>query len=90
LQRAGVESLLGLRLRGATLCVDPCIPKAWGQFDATVRYRSARYSIHVENPGGVSRGIVHAEADGAEIKERPLRVPLLDDGGDHQIHVRLG
>ena len=29
LQRAGVESLLGLRLRGAFLSVDPCIPKAW-------------------------------------------------------------
>jgi cyclic beta-1,2-glucan synthetase len=90
MQRAGVESLLGLRLLGATLCVDPCIPKAWGQFDATVKYRSARYSIHVENPGGVSAGVVHAEADGVEIKERPLRVPLLDDESDHQVHVRLG
>jgi cyclic beta-1,2-glucan synthetase len=90
LQRAGVESLLGLRLRGATLCVDPCIPKAWGQFGATLKYRSARYSIHVENPAGVTRGVVLASADGAEISERPLRVPLLDDGGDHQIRVRLG
>ena len=85
-----MESLLGLRLRGATLCVDPCIPKAWGQFGATLKYRSARYSIHVENPAGVTRGVVLASADGAEISERPLRVPLLDDGGDHQIRVRLG
>jgi cyclic beta-1,2-glucan synthetase len=90
LQRAGVESLLGLRFRGAALCIDPCIPGAWKHFEATVSYRSARYSIQVENPAGVSRGVVHAEADGAELKERPLRVPLLDDGADHQIHVRLG
>jgi cyclic beta-1,2-glucan synthetase len=90
LQRAGVEGLLGLRLRGPALNIDPCIPRSWGQFDATITYRSTRYAIHVENPYGVSRGVVHADADGVEIAERPLRVPLLDDGGDHRIQVRLG
>ena len=90
LQRAGVESLLGLRLHGASLCIDPCIPKPWRQFEATVRFRSARYSIHVENPGGVNRSVLFASVDGAEIEERPLRVALLDDGGPHQVNVRLG
>ena len=50
LQRAGVESLLGLRLRGAFLSVDPCIPKAWGRYEATVKYRTARYSICRREP----------------------------------------
>jgi cyclic beta-1,2-glucan synthetase len=90
LQRAGVESLLGLRFRGDFLCIDPCIPKAWGLFDATIKYRSARYVIHVDNPASVSRGVVHAEADGLEIGERPLRVSLMDDGREHRIQVRLG
>ena len=31
MQRAGVESILGLRFRGAFLSVDPCIPKGLGQ-----------------------------------------------------------
>jgi cyclic beta-1,2-glucan glucanotransferase len=90
LQRAGVESLLGLRLRGAFLSVDPCIPKAWPQFQATVKYRTARYSISVENPSGVNRGVVFARVDGVEIAERPLLVALLDDGGRHEVKVRLG
>jgi cyclic beta-1,2-glucan synthetase len=90
LQRAGVESLLGLRLRGPTLFVDPCIPKTWRNFDATIKHRSARYAIHVENPDGVSRGVAHAVADGLEINERPPRISLVDDGGHHQIQVRLG
>ena len=90
LQRAGVESLLGLRLRGAFLSVDPCIPKAWDKYEATVKYRTARYSISVENPSGVSRGVVFASVDGVEIAERPLLVALLDDGGRHQVNVRLG
>jgi cyclic beta-1,2-glucan synthetase len=90
LQRAGVESLLGLRRRGAFLSVDPCIPKLWGKYEATVKYRTARYSIFVENPTGVSRGVVFAEVDGVEIPQRPLLVALLDDGGRHRVNVRLG
>ena len=90
LQRAGVESILGLRLRGAFLSVDPCIPKAWKKYEVTVKFRTARYSISVENPGGVSRGVAFAEVDGVEISERPLLVALLDDGGRHKVNVRLG
>ena len=90
LQRAGVESLLGLRLHGASLRIDPCIPKSWRQFEADVKYRSARYKVLVENPGGVNRGVVSANVDGAELTERPLRVPLVDDGSIHRVKVRLG
>src|SRR5208283_5802465 len=71
LQRAGVESLLGLRLHGAFLSVDPCIPRAWGRYEATVKYRTAQYSIVAENPNGVSRGVAFAEIDGVEISARP-------------------
>ncbi|RBP10416.1 cyclic beta-1,2-glucan synthetase [Roseiarcus fermentans] len=90
LQRAGVESLLGLRLRGPFLSVDPCIPKAWGRYEATMNFRTSRYSIFVENPKGVSRGVIFAAIDGVEISERPLLVPLLDDGGRRRVDVRLG
>ena len=50
LYRAGVEWLLGVRLRGDRLLIDPCIPAAWPGFSATIRYRSARYEVAVENP----------------------------------------
>ena len=53
LQRAGAESLLGLRLQGAFLSVDPCIPKGWDKYEPTIKYRTARYSISVENPSRV-------------------------------------
>ncbi len=89
LQRAGVESILGLRLRGASLYIDPCIPKAWGQFEAAIKYRSSSYHVHVDNPEAVNRGVVFASVDGVEIGERPLRVSLLDDGALHQVRVRL-
>ena len=53
--RAGLEWILGFRLRGARLVIDPCIPRAWPGFEMVFRYRSARYEIVVENRDG-SRG----------------------------------
>ena len=90
LQRAAVESILGLRLRGASLEINPCIPTAWKGFEATVKHRSSRYRVSVENPDGVSRGVASCELDGVAIGAAPTRVSLVDDGGLHKIKVRLG
>jgi len=90
MQRAGVESILGLRIRGAFLHLDPCIPKAWATFEMRVRRQSARYDIVVDNPAGVNRGVQFAEIDGVEIAERPLRLRLVDDGAVHRVRVVLG
>ena len=90
MQRAGVESILGLRIRGAFLHLDPCIPKGWAMFEMTVRRQCARYEITVDNPAGVNRGVCFAEMDGVEIAERPLRLPIADDGAVHRVRIRLG
>jgi cyclic beta-1,2-glucan synthetase len=88
--RAGLESILGFRLKGAALLLDPCVPRAWPRFEIRFRYRSATYEITVENPHGVSRGVSHAELDGMAVPERPLRIPLVDDGATHRLRVVLG
>jgi cyclic beta-1,2-glucan synthetase len=67
--RAGIEWILGFRLRGETLFVDPCIPRDWPGFDITFRYHSARYEVAVENPAGVMRGVQLVEVDGVEVPE---------------------
>lgn len=90
MQRAGIESILGLRIQGEVLYLDPCIPKAWPRFNMTVRYRSAQYEILVENLGGSGQAIALAEFDGTTLVERPLRLPALDDGMTHHVRVTLG
>ncbi len=90
MQRAGVESILGLRLENDILHLNPCIPRAWPRFEMTVRFCSARYEIVVENPDSVCRGIVVAMLDGRAIVERPLSLKLLDDSVTHHVEVRLG
>ena len=88
--RAGIEAILGFRLQGAFLRLAPCIPKAWPGFEIAFRYRSARYEIAVENPRGVSHGVAQAEVDGRTLADRPVRVPLADDGRTHRVRVILG
>ena len=88
--RAGLEWILGFRLQGATLLIDPCIPRTWPGFGIAFRYNSARYEIQVENPGGVCRGIVRAELDGVALPGDQARIPLADDGATHHVRVVLG
>ena len=58
--RAGIEWILGVRLRGTRLYLDPCIPRAWRGFEITFRYHSSRYEIVVENPHRCcARGVVY-------------------------------
>ena len=86
--RAGIEWLLGFRLRGASLFVDPCIPRAWSGFSITFRYHASRYEVHVENPYGVTRGVTRVEIDG--IQTTAQAVPLVDDGATHRVRIWLG
>jgi cyclic beta-1,2-glucan synthetase len=88
--QAGLESILGFRLRGTTLVMDPCIPRAWPEYRIDFRYHSARYQIVVENPQGVSRGVASAEVDGQAMTGAGAAIPLADDGATHRIRVVLG
>ena len=88
--RAGLEWILGFRLRGDTLLFDPCIPSGWRGYEITFRYHSARYEISVENPRGVCRGVAQLELDGAALPGISPRIPLTDDGATHHVRVVLG
>jgi cyclic beta-1,2-glucan synthetase len=87
--RAGLESLLGFRLRGTQLLIDPCIPRAWPGFEVTFQYRSARYDLVVENPREVSRGVSSVEVDGVVIASGS-GITLADDRTTHRVRVVLG
>jgi len=94
LYRAGLVWMLGFRLQGATLLLDPCIPKAWKDFDIRYRFHSAYYEIRVENPDGVSRGIASCTLDGIGQPTPPAGGPasihLVDDGVTHTVRLVLG
>ncbi len=86
--RAGLESILGLRRRGATFVVAPCIPSSWREYEIVWQCGSARYEITVTNPDRRCRGVASAELDGAPVNA--AAIPLADDGRVHQVRVVLG
>jgi cyclic beta-1,2-glucan synthetase len=86
--RAGLESILGFKLHGDHLEIDPCVPRWWRDFEITYRRGGATYLIKVENPLAVSRGVASVELDGAT--QSSNSVPLTDDGQTHIVRVVLG
>ncbi|OWT66430.1 GH36-type glycosyl hydrolase domain-containing protein [Candidimonas nitroreducens] len=91
LYRAGTEWLLGLRKRGETLQIDPCIPADWRNLRLQYRHGASLYTIEIENPQGVCRGVAQIEFDGAPLPHGKKRaIPLVDDGRPHNAKVVLG
>jgi cyclic beta-1,2-glucan synthetase len=86
--RAGLESMLGLRRRGGTFSVDPCVPSSWPAFEIAWRFKGSQYRISVSNPERQCRGVREATLDDASID--PMAIPLVDDGGTHHVRVVLG
>ena len=90
MHRAGLESILGFRVQGTTLVLAPCIPTAWPGFRINFRHHTTHYDIRVDNPNGVSHGVVHADLDGEALPHDQVRIPLVEDGASHTIRIVLG
>jgi cyclic beta-1,2-glucan synthetase len=90
LYRAALESILGLRRRGAVLCLAPCLPRAWPRVEVDYRHGTSCYHIVIENPDGVSTGVLALELDGVPLAAGVPGIALVDDGAAHAVRVRLG
>ena len=88
--RAGLEWILGFRVRAGTLSLTPCIPADWPGFEIVFRHASTRYEILVDNPHRVSRGVAHVELDGKKLPAGEIHIVLVDDGRTHEVRVTLG
>nr|WP_255602640.1 hypothetical protein [Polymorphobacter megasporae] len=87
--RVSLEGLLGFRLSGATLRIDPCIPRDWPSFGIVYRHGLTTYDIVVDNPDSVCRGVVAVQLDAAALPPS-APVVLVDDGATHRLHITLG
>jgi cyclic beta-1,2-glucan synthetase len=86
--RAGIESILGLRRRGNTFTIDPCIPSSWPEYRITWQFQDSRYEITVSNPARRCRGVATATLDGVCVDA--ARMPLVNDGRTHDVQIVLG
>ncbi|MFM9862292.1 MAG: GH36-type glycosyl hydrolase domain-containing protein [Micropepsaceae bacterium] len=90
LYRAGLESILGLKVEGDTLRIEPCIPTTWPGYEIRFKHRSATYDIVVENPNRVTSSVAEVRVDGIKRADNNRRIKLEDDGANHKILVVLG
>jgi cyclic beta-1,2-glucan synthetase len=86
--RAALEFVLGFKLSGDTLTLDPCIPRAWREYEITYRKGTTPYHIKVTNPRGVNRGSLNITLDGVAVTAQ--EIPLVDDQQPHEICLVLG
>ena len=86
--RAWVEDVLGLKIRGDRMRLEPVIPGWWQGFTLRYRHGEATYEIQVENPESRERGVSWVEMDGRRMTDKviPLERALIK----HRILVRMG
>lgn len=78
--------ILGIRPQMDSLEIDPCIPGEWKEFQVMRQWRGATYHIHVENPGGVMKGVKAIFLDGREVE----KIGVMEKGTEHQVTVIMG
>ncbi|HEX3395558.1 MAG TPA: hypothetical protein VHS76_02585 [Steroidobacteraceae bacterium] len=88
--RTATEGILGIKLRGTTLIIDPSIPRGWPGFEFTYKHGSSRYRITVKNPRAVNSGVAHATLDGKDLSGALGEISLVDDGRYHYGEITLG
>jgi cyclic beta-1,2-glucan synthetase len=86
--RVYLEDILGMKIRGDEMILDPVIPRAWPGFSLRYKRGQAVYEIAVENPQGVSRGVLRVELDGRPLKGNT--VPLEKGFLKHRVRVIMG
>ncbi len=61
---AGIEHIVGLKVKADHFTVNPCIPKKWDKFDFTFRHAEVTYLVTVINPEQVEKGVKYIEIEG--------------------------
>jgi len=69
---AGIEYILGLKVRADHFTIEPCIPKSWEAFSMTFKHAAVTYHIEVKNPSKVETGLSSMEVDGAPLSDAKI------------------
>jgi cyclic beta-1,2-glucan synthetase len=90
LYRAGLEWILGFRLRENRLTLVPCVPTEWSGFTIVYRHKGAHhvtpYQVIVDKQPD-PRTLPHLVIDGVVQNPGRNTVDLVDDGKPHTVHM---
>ncbi len=64
---AGIEFILGIKIKENVMYFNPCIPKDWKEFTCRYKYENSIYNIKVINLYGKNTGITKITINGEEV-----------------------
>lgn len=83
--RAGLEQILGFKIEGSCLSINPCIPHDWTEYKISCKYINSIYNIHVQNESGAETGVKSIKIDGNILPDKIVH--LIDDRKKHYVEV---
>ena len=83
--KAGIEAILGLKIRSGIMSIEPCVPKDWREYNIKYKWKNSFYNIVVKNPDGKNFGVEKVLLNGVEV-ENKIR---LEDNGIFNVEVVL-
>lgn len=64
---AGIEYILGLKIKNETMYFEPCVPKDWDEYKMVYKWGKSIYHITVKNNSKQNNGTKKVFLDGVEI-----------------------
>ena len=82
------QYILGVYPTHNGLSIDPCVPKDFGDFELTRKFREGIYNIKVQNPDRVEKGIKSITVDGKAIDG--CVIPYIKGKETYDVVVTMG
>ena len=83
------QYILGVYPTHNGLSIDPCVPKDFGDFELTRKFREGTYNIKVQNPDKVEKGIKSITVDGKAIDDGCV-IPYVKGKETYDVVVTMG
>ncbi len=84
--RVGIEQLLGIKKRGNSLIIDPCIPKKLSEYSVRYLYGDSVYILQIKNQGS-GNTVKQIKVDDKTYETN--KIELIDDGRTHRVEVYM-
>ncbi len=82
------QHILGVYPTHGGLSVDPCVPKGFGDFTLTRKFREGTYHIEVKNPDGVEKGIASMTVNGKAVDGHVI--PYEKGKAEYHVVITMG
>lgn len=68
--KAGIEFILGLKIKEGFISIEPCIPRDWKEYQIQYKWKESVYNIQVKNPERKNVGVSKVVLNGEEVENR--------------------